>query len=230
MIEGAELERWQEASQPAIDAWTEQMSASGQDGAALVEDARSLIEHYSASNDRSRWRARGPRRAARRLGRALYAPRPPWRVLGGAILFALTLLTVVSVVGRVAFSAPIPGDFELVEVGMAVAIFAFLPYCQMVRGNVIVDLFTTRASARVQALLDATGNLLYTAIAALLTWRVALGGLEVRGYGETTMVLRVPVWWGYAPAVIFLALLTVVCAYTVWRSIRNSAPLRGSAR
>ena len=93
------------------------------------------------------------------------------------MLFALTLLTVISVVGRAAFSAPIPGDFELVELGMAVTIFAFLPYCQIVRGNVIVDLFTTRASPRTRALLDSIGNLL-TAIAALLTWRAALGGLE----------------------------------------------------
>ncbi len=63
---------------------------------------------------------------------------------------------------------------------------------------------------------------IYTAIAALLTWRVALGGLEVRGYGETTMVLRVPVWWGYVPAVLCLAFLTLVCAYTVWRSLREA--------
>jgi TRAP-type C4-dicarboxylate transport system permease small subunit len=156
------------------------------------------------------------------FGRALHLAATGVALLGGAILFALTLLTVVSVVGRAALSAPIPGDFELVEVGMAVAIFAFLPYCQIVRGNVIVDLFTTRASPRTRASLDAAGNLIYTAIAALLTWRVALGGLEVRGYGETTMVLRVPVWWGYVPAVLCLAFLTLVCAYTVWRSLQEA--------
>jgi TRAP-type C4-dicarboxylate transport system substrate-binding protein len=48
-IEGAELERWKEASAPVIDRWTEQMSSNGQDGAALVEDARSLIEQYETS-------------------------------------------------------------------------------------------------------------------------------------------------------------------------------------
>jgi TRAP-type C4-dicarboxylate transport system permease small subunit len=153
-----------------------------------------------------------------RVGRVLYRAATGMAVLGGLVLFALTLLSVISIVGRVAFSAPIPGDFELVELGMAVAIFSFLPYCQIVRGNVIVDLFTSRASPRTRALLDGMGNLLYTAIAALLTWRVALGGLEIRSYHETTMVLQVPVWWGYVPAVIFLAFLTVVCAYTVWRS------------
>jgi TRAP-type C4-dicarboxylate transport system substrate-binding protein len=50
VIEGDELERWKQASEPVIDAWIEQMSASGQDGAALVEEARSLIEKYSATN------------------------------------------------------------------------------------------------------------------------------------------------------------------------------------
>jgi TRAP-type C4-dicarboxylate transport system permease small subunit len=153
-----------------------------------------------------------------RVGRALYRAATGVAVLGGLVLFALTLLTVISVVGRAAFSAPIPGDFELVELGMAVAIFSFLPYCQIVRGNVIVDLFTSRASPRTRALLDGIGNLLYTAIAALLTWRGAIGGLEIRSYHETTMVLQVPAWWGFVPAVAFLAFLTVVCAYTVWRS------------
>jgi hypothetical protein len=50
VIEGDELERWKEASQPVLEAWIEQMNANGQDGAALVEEARSLIERYSASN------------------------------------------------------------------------------------------------------------------------------------------------------------------------------------
>jgi len=156
------------------------------------------------------------------LGRTLHLAATGIALFGGAILVALTLLTVISVVGRALLSAPIPGDFELIEIGMAVAIFSFLPYCQIVRGNVIVDLFTARASPRTQALLDTAGNLIYTAIAALLTWRVALGGLEVRSYGETTMVLRVPVWWGYVPAVACLAFLTLVCAYTVWRSLREA--------
>jgi TRAP-type C4-dicarboxylate transport system substrate-binding protein len=49
VIEGAELERWKEASQPVIERWMEQMSSTGQDGAALVEDARSLIEQHEAS-------------------------------------------------------------------------------------------------------------------------------------------------------------------------------------
>lgn len=165
-----------------------------------------------------------------RLGRALHAIASGVALFGGLVLFGLTLLTVLSVVGRTTLSAPIPGDFELVEIGMAVAIFSFLPYCQIVRGNVVVDIFTAKASAATKALLDGLGNLVYTAIAALLTWRTALGGIEVEAYNETTMVLGVPVWWGYVPAVVFLVLLTVVCAYTVWRSAREFQDSRVAGR
>lgn len=151
------------------------------------------------------------------LGRVLYATAVAGAVLGGLLLSLLAGLTVVSIIGRNAFGAAVPGDFELVEMGCAVAAFAFLPYCQMVRGNAVVDIFTAGTGPRTRAALDGAGSLLYAAIAGLLTWRLALGGLELARYGETTMVLRVPLWWGFAPAVASLGFLTLVCAYTAWR-------------
>ncbi|MGD1923755.1 MAG: TRAP transporter small permease, partial [Paracoccaceae bacterium] len=63
---------------------------------------------------------------------------------GGALLAGLAVMTVISVTGRSLTSVglrPITGDFELVEVGCAVAIFSFLPWCQLKRGHVTVDLF-----------------------------------------------------------------------------------------
>lgn len=143
-------------------------------------------------------------------------------VFGGLVLSGLILMTVISVVGRSIFNTPIPGDFELVEIGSAVAIFSFLPYCQLIRANVAVDFFTTRTPPRIKALLDMAGNLLYAGIAALLTWRLALGGIDLKHYGESTMVLQAPIWWGFVPAVISLGLLTLVCAYSVWRSWREA--------
>ena len=155
------------------------------------------------------------------LGRALHGLCAGLAVLGGGVLVALIVITCVSIAGRVIFSAPIPGDFELVEIGSAVAVFAFLPYCQIARGNVVVDIFTARASARAKAIMDLAGNLAFTAIAGLITWRAALGGLDLHRYGETTMVLGVPLWWGFVPAVFCAAVLTVVCAYTAWLSGRE---------
>lgn len=151
------------------------------------------------------------------LGRTLHAATRAVALTGGALLVGLALLSTASIVGRSLFAAPVPGDYELVEVGAAVAVFAFLPYAQMVGGNVVVDFFTTRLPARGRAGLDRLGALIYAALSALLTWRVAVGGIELRRYGETTMVLGVPLWWGFVPAVACLALLTVVCLYTAGR-------------
>ena len=172
----------------------------------------------------------GGRRPSDPVGRVLYRVTEAVAVLGGLVLVALTMLTVWSIIGRqiastdwlrdlpvLSLAGPVTGDFELVELGCAVAVFAFLPYCQIVGGNVLVDFFTAKASPRTKALLAMLGDAVFTLIAATLTWRLVLGGEDLQRYGETTMVLRVPVWWGYVPAVAALVLLTLVCAYTTWR-------------
>ncbi len=49
-------------------------------------------------------------------------------VVGGVVLVALMLMVVASVAGRALIGvglAPVPGDFELVEVGVGIAVFFF---------------------------------------------------------------------------------------------------------
>ena len=62
------------------------------------------------------------------------------------VLAGIAMTTVVSVLGRKFFGGAIAGDFEIVEIGCAVAVSLFLPYCQLNKGNVIVDFFTLKAS------------------------------------------------------------------------------------
>ncbi|MGD1877952.1 MAG: TRAP transporter small permease [Kiloniellaceae bacterium] len=141
---------------------------------------------------------------------------------GGAVLIAALIVTVVSIVGRAlifAGLAPIPGDFELVEAATAFAVLAFMPLCQFHRGHVTVDLFLTRAGRRPNALIDVATNLAMTGAAGVITWRLCLGMLDKRSYGETTFILQFPVWWSYAGALVGAAVFTLVCAYTVWRSL-----------
>ncbi|MGQ0676059.1 MAG: TRAP transporter small permease subunit, partial [Rhodospirillales bacterium] len=95
------------------------------------------------------------------IGRALSSLSRGFAIAGGLVLTALTVLSVVSIGARVAVGKPVPGDFELVEMGGGVAVFAFLAYCHLKRGNVIVDFFTMRASARHKLLLDLVGHLIY---------------------------------------------------------------------
>ena len=68
--------------------------------------------------------------------------------VGGLLLVAMTLMATYSIAMRTLFDEPLLGDVELVQMGCGIAIVFFLPLCQLRRGNVIVDVFTLRASPR----------------------------------------------------------------------------------
>jgi TRAP-type C4-dicarboxylate transport system permease small subunit len=149
----------------------------------------------------------------RTLGRLSNA----FAVIGGLVLTALTILSVASILSRLAFGRPLPGDFEMVEMGCAVAVFAFLPYCHLRRANVIVDFATLKAPKALNAVLDGIGSTIYLAIAVLLVWRMALGGTDKLASGETTMILGVPIWIAFIPIGLSLLLLITVVARCAWR-------------
>jgi|FEC22Drversion2_1045045.scaffolds.fasta_scaffold00008_93 hypothetical protein len=151
---------------------------------------------------------------------------------GGVLLIVLVILSVISITGRgmagwIDFlpfrPGPIPGDFELVSAGCAVAVCTFLPWCQLRRGHVTVDVFITRLPPRGRAVLTLVGNVLMTGAVAIIAWRLQLGLADKMRYGETTMILQMPVWYGYAGAVVGLWAFALTALYTVWRSINEIA-------
>lgn len=137
---------------------------------------------------------------------------------GGAMLSALTLMSVASIGGRM-IERPIQGDFELVQLGCAVAIAFFLPYCQLSRGNIIVDFFTVRAARRTRRLLDALGAVLLAAVVALVAWRTGAGAAAIKASGEVSMIMGVPVWYAYALMTPAFALTALAGLYTAWRDL-----------
>ncbi len=147
------------------------------------------------------------------VGRVLFMCSYLSALAGGFLMVAIAAMVVVSVTGRWVISKPIFGDFEMVAMGTAIAVTLFLPYCQMKRGNVIVDLFMSWAPRRVQSFLDVLGNLFLAAISGLLTWRMYLGGFDAHTYGETTYILALPLWWAFPFMVFAFALLTLNCLY-----------------
>ncbi len=131
-------------------------------------------------------------------------------VLAGVLLTAITLMTCVSLVGRNTTGWTIVGDFELSGSAAGAAIALFLPWCQLRRGNIIVDFVTSRASPAAQERFDRFGALLLGAVMALMTWRTAVGGMSAWKTQAGSMMLGFPEWVVYAVMVPALALTTLI--------------------
>ena len=82
-------------------------------------------------------------------------------ICGGLVLVLIVLINFISIAGRTMFGKPLTGDFELVEMGCAVAMFSFLPLCQFKNGNVIVDFFTVNLSNKIKNSLNGLGAFLF---------------------------------------------------------------------
>jgi TRAP-type C4-dicarboxylate transport system permease small subunit len=136
-------------------------------------------------------------------------------VLAGVLLTAITLLTCVSLVGRNTTGWTIVGDFELSASAVGAAIALCLPWCQLRRGNLVVDFVTSGASPATQERFDRFGALLLGAVMALMTWRTAVGGVSAWQTQAGSMMLGFPEWVVHAvmvPALALTALIALVQA------------------
>ena len=131
-------------------------------------------------------------------------------ILAGLLLTTITLATCASLLGRNTIGVTLAGDFELTGVATGAAIALFLPWCQLRRGNIIVDFFTARASVPTNAALDRLGALLLALAIGLLTWRTSVGGLNAFNTQSGTMMLGFPEWIVYAAMIPPFALTAVI--------------------
>ncbi len=160
-------------------------------------------------------------------------------LFGGLVLVALIILTTASIIGRSVNKwlhsdmaegllgeftqtlldlgvGEVNGSYELLEAGVAFAIFSFFPICQLHGSHATVDVFTSAFSARVNRAIMAFWEVVLTAALILISWRL-FGGVE-RYYsnGETTLFLQFPVWWAFAAS---FAASVVTCVVGVYCAV-----------
>jgi TRAP-type C4-dicarboxylate transport system permease small subunit len=131
-------------------------------------------------------------------------------ILAGLLLTVITLMTCASLIGRNTLGITITGDFELTGVAAGAAIALFMPFCQIQRGNIIVDFFSAKFSDSTNAGLDRFGALLLALVFALLAWRTALGGLNSWRTNSETQIIGFPEWVAYASMVPPFVLVMVI--------------------
>lgn len=157
-------------------------------------------------------------------------------IAGGLVLSLLIILTCASILGRslngimhgdimqsvapgfanwlIAIGVgPVNGDFELVEAGVAFAIFAFLPLCQITSGHASVDIFANFFPRRFNAFLRMVIEILFALVLILIAWRLFEGTMSKRSYGETSFLLQFPLWWAYAASLFGAIVAAIVGIY-----------------
>jgi TRAP-type C4-dicarboxylate transport system permease small subunit len=141
-------------------------------------------------------------------------------VAAGVVVLGVSGIVALSVVSRGFGFGSVRGDFELVELGCGVSAFLFLPLCQLKRGHIAVDLFTNWLPRRAIGRLEAFWEVAFAVAWAVLVWRLALGLHDIRGYGDYSMMLGIPLWLVYLPAIFGAGLSAVV-------ALRHAAALWG---
>ncbi len=134
-------------------------------------------------------------------------------ILAGLLMTAITMVTCASLIGRNTMGATLVGDYELTAVVAGAAVALFLPWAQLRRGNIIVDFFTVKMPAQVNAMLDRFGALMLAGVMLLLAWRTTVGGINSFNSQTTTMMLGFPEWIVYAAMVPPLCLTGVIALY-----------------
>jgi TRAP-type C4-dicarboxylate transport system permease small subunit len=141
-------------------------------------------------------------------------------VVGGLLALAVAVLVCVSVLGRWLFNAPVNGDFEFVKMATALAVFTYLPWTQIRRGNIIVDTFTSWLPARATRALDAFWDLVFAACMGFCAVGLAEGAWEALRSGETTMQLQLAVWPVIGLSALLCGLLACVALATALALLR----------
>ena len=156
------------------------------------------------------------------FGRLLFGTARILAIIGGILSCAMAAIVTISVTGRYLLSWPIPGDYDLVGILCGCAIFAFLPYCQLHRGNVLADFFTQSASPRVKATLDGAGNAMFLVAIIMITWRLFFGMLEMRQTGEQIAAFAFYRWWTMPFDLFCMVVLVFAIFYTLTQDISGA--------
>ena len=159
-------------------------------------------------------------------------------IVGGIVLLALIVLTTLSILGRELSKLghdvaglgwllslgvdEIKGTYELTEAGVAFAIFAFFPICQLHGNHATVDVFTGGLGRRALAWLKAFWEIVLTAVIVFIALRLYEGMLRYLGNGETTLFLQFPVWWAYGASVVAAAIASLTALYCTWARLAEA--------
>lgn len=157
-------------------------------------------------------------------------------IVGGVVLCGIIIMTALSILGRSlndllhsdwavqtfgdmaqrlldAGLGEIQGNYEILEAGVAFAIFSFFPVCQLYTSHATVDVFTSQLPERATRWIMAFWEGVLTLTLIFISERLFDGMLRYIGNGETTFFLQFPLWWAYLASFSASCVTCIVAVY-----------------
>lgn len=119
-------------------------------------------------------------------------------LLGGTaavVMFLMMAMTLIDVLGRYLFSAPLNGAFELTELMLAAVIFLGLALVTAEDGHIVVDLLDSSIGPRLRRIQSRLIELINVLAFGTFTWVLWQHALKVQRFADTTAVLQIPMSW-----------------------------------
>lgn len=160
--------------------------------------------------------------ALSRLDRALLRLERGLALISGLAVFSLMLLAVVSVGGRNAMNAPLPGYVDWIEQAMPLIAFMGIAFVQREGGHIRMDLFIGQLKGRALWLFELISVLLILGLMMLLVWGSWAHFLRAFDMGaplwsrDSSIDIGIPLWPSKLLAPVAFSVLCLRLGLQVW--------------
>lgn len=136
-----------------------------------------------------------------------------WALLGGIILIIIMGVTSLNVLGfaldRVArllgqHISGLSGYEDFVRLSIACAISMFLPYCQLHKGHIVVDICHALFHPKFRQYTDVIYTILLTIFVVFLSYWMVIGMIENSHDNALSPILGWQIWLFYIPVIVSL--------------------------
>ncbi|AAV97373.1 TRAP dicarboxylate transporter, DctQ subunit (plasmid) [Ruegeria pomeroyi DSS-3] len=160
--------------------------------------------------------------ALSRLDRALLRLERGLALISGLAVFSLMLLAVVSVGGRNAMNAPLPGYVDWIEQAMPLIAFMGIAFVQREGGHIRMDLVIGQLKGRALWLFELISVLLILGLMMLLVWGSWAHFLRAFDMGaplwsrDSSIDIGIPLWPSKLLAPVAFSVLCLRLGLQVW--------------
>jgi len=130
--------------------------------------------------------------------------------VAGLSLVLMMLVITVEVFLRSIFRLSFSGTLELVGVFLVLTFFGGMPYTELMRRHVRVDILVDRFSYSAGKIITASADLVAIGIISILSWQSAVQAIFLKHEHYVSGILNVPMWPFALTTAFFLAILTLV--------------------